>query len=94
MLLFTILVGVMIVIGLVQAEASSRAEGLRLLEESVKRAVVECYALEGRYPESIAHIEQRYGVIIDRSKYNVHYSIFAPNIMPDITVIDKRGGEG
>ena len=89
--LFTIAVMGMIVFGLRQTEESSKAEGLRILEESIRRAVVVSYAIEGRYPESISYLEKHYGVHIDRTKYSVIYSIFASNLMPEITVIDLTG---
>ena len=86
--LFTIAVMGMIMFGLRQTEESSRSEGLRILEDSIRRAVVIAYAVEGRYPDSIAHIEEHYGIHIDWSKYHVHYRIFASNLLPDITVIE------
>lgn len=87
-IIFTLVVMGMIVFGLQQTEASSKAEGLRILDESVRRAVAKCYAIEGNYPESVEYIEQYYGVHVDRTKYVVHYEIFASNIMPDILVIE------
>ena len=90
--IFTFAVIVIIVIGLRQTEISSRAEGLRLLEESVMRAAVQCYAIEGIYPDSVSYIERRYEVYIDRTRYAVHYEIFASNILPDITVVELSGG--
>jgi len=87
-LLFTVVVMAMIMFGLRQTEESSRSEGLRILEDSIRRAVVIAYAVEGRYPESIEYIEENYGIRIDWSKYYVHYSIFASNLLPDITVIE------
>jgi hypothetical protein len=90
-LLFTLAVIAIILTGLAQTAESSRAEGLRLLEESIRRAVAECYALEGRYPDSTEYIEKHYGVIIDKSRYIVHYELFASNIMPDIAVFGRRG---
>ena len=89
-LLFTLTIVLMIASGLRQTDAASSAEGLRILEDSIRRAVVVCYAIEGRYPDSIAYIESNYGIYIDRSRYVVHYSIFASNMMPDITVIERR----
>jgi hypothetical protein len=68
------------------AEAASTAEEKRLAEESLTRAAVSCYAIEGRYPESYAYIREHYGVLIDEDKFQVDYRIFASNIMPDITV--------
>lgn len=84
----TLAIMIMVVFGLRQTEQSSRDEGLRLLEESVQRAAIKCYAIEGSYPESIAYIEEHYGVVIDRTRYAVHYEIFASNLLPDITVIE------
>jgi len=87
-ILFTLAVMGMIVYGLRQTEESSRAEGLRILEDSIRRAVITCYAVEGRYPSTITYIEENYGIHIDRTKYAVHYNIFASNLLPDITVIE------
>ena len=87
-ILFTLVVMGMIVFGLRQTEISSRTEGLRILDDSIRRAVAKCYAIEGNYPESVAYLEDHYGVHIDRTKYVVHYDIFASNLMPDIMVIE------
>ena len=86
--LFTLAVVFIIVSGLEQTEAASRVEGLRLLEDSLRRAVVVAYAIEGRYPESVAYIEENFGVYIDWTRYHVHYRIFASNLMPDIVVVE------
>jgi len=87
---FTLAVMGMIVYGLTQTEESSRAEAVRILEDSIRRAVVMSYAVEGRYPETITYIEDKYGVHIDRDKYIVHYMVFASNLMPDIMVIERN----
>lgn len=84
----TLVIIVMVVFGLRQTEQTSKAEGLRLLKESLMRASIKCYAVEGSYPESVAYIEEHYGVVIDRTRYTVHYEIFASNLLPDITVIE------
>jgi hypothetical protein len=95
-LLFTIGVLVMIVHGLNETERSSRAEGMRILEESLFRAAVTCYAIEGRFPPSIAHVEKYYGVHVDRSRFVISYDAISPNVMPTITIFDiveiMRGG--
>ena len=87
--LFTLAVMGMIVYGLSETEASSKSEAVRILEDSIRRAVVMSYAIEGRYPESVSYIEEHFGVHIDRDKYVVHYEIFASNLMPDIMVISR-----
>ena len=87
-ILFTLAVVGMIAFGLRQTGESSKAEGLRVLKESIVRATVKCYAIEGRYPDQVSYIEQNYGVRIDRTKYAVHYEIIASNLFPEITVLE------
>ena len=33
-----------------------------LLEDAITRALVTCYAVEGRYPSSLSYLEENYGV--------------------------------
>jgi len=76
-IIFTVVIMVMVIYGLQQTSESSSAEGLRILEDSLRRAVVMNYAIEGRYPESIEYIERNFGIHIDRTRYAVHYRVFA-----------------
>ena len=73
--------------GVSQAGSASDAEGLRIAEESISRAVINCYASEGMYPPNFEYLKKHYGVSVDENKYIVHYEIFAANIMPNITVL-------
>lgn len=77
--------------GLADAEKNSLSEGKRIAQESILRAVVTCYSIEGSYPESYEYLKQHYGLGIDETRYTVIYEIFAENIMPEITVIDRKG---
>jgi len=72
--------------GLQEAGAASESEGQRIAEESIRRAVINCYASEGMYPPTFEYLKEHYGIAIDEHKYVVHYQIFASNIMPDIAV--------
>lgn len=69
---------------------------LHALTDAVKRASVQCYAIEGRYPPSVEYLEEHYGIAIDRNRYNVFYDGWASNVMPDITILptDKKEGKG
>lgn len=64
-------------------------EGRRQLEDTLRRAAVSCYAAEGVYPPTLSYLEEHYGVQIDASAYTVYYSVFADNLMPDITVLEN-----
>ena len=63
-----------------------QAENLKQMEDTIHKAVLNCYAIEGSYP---AYVEQYYGLQIDHDRYDVFYEVFAQNIMPEITVIEK-----
>lgn len=65
------------------------AESLSLAHQSVQRAAVQCYALEGAYPDSLTYLEEHYGVSVDQAHYLVDYQYIAANLMPDITVLPR-----
>ena len=88
--LFTAIIMGLVIDGLQRTEEASRAEGLRILEDGIRRAVVTAYAVEGRYPDTIKHIEDNYGIFIDWDRYIVHYTVFATNIMPNVAVLEIR----
>ena len=60
--------------------------------EMETRDVTRCYAQEGTYPESLAYLKKHYGLTYDSSKYFVDYQPLGANIMPDVTIIRKGGG--
>lgn len=67
---------------------SSGEEGRRQLETALRRSAVACYAAEGVYPPTLEYLTEHYGVQIE-DEYIVFYEIFASNLMPDITVLEK-----
>ena len=70
-------------------EKNSSSEAMRLATESIKRATITCYAIEGSYPPSYKYLKDNYNISIDETTFAVHYEIFASNIMPEITVIAR-----
>lgn len=79
--------------GLVLLLASSglsrgtRERQTALLQDTLQQAISSCYAIEGRYPESLAYLTAHYGVLVDEEQYLVIYDIFAENIRPQVQVI-------
>ena len=65
-------------------------EGRQQLETALRRAAVACYAAEGVYPPTVEYLQEHYGVQIEEGRYIVFYEIFANNLMPDITVLEKE----
>lgn len=65
-----------------------------LLEDAITRALVICYAVEGRYPSSLAYLEEHYGVDIDDAYFVVFFSSFADNVLPSVRVAVRGEGAG
>lgn len=72
----------------VDAEQASR------LEDSLRRAAVTCYAVEGRYPATLEYLLEHYGVVVDEDLFQVRYDVLAPNMMPMIQVVELSGVVG
>ena len=65
-------------------------EGRLQLEESIRRAAVTCYAVEGIYPPDLAYLQEHYGIQVNEDRYYVFYEVFGANMMPDITVLERE----
>lgn len=72
----------------------NRAEEKKQLEEAIRRSVVTCYATEGAYPPDFAYVKEKYGILVNESRYVVVYDAFAENLMPDITVLERDYEKG
>ena len=65
-------------------------EGKKQLEQALQHCAVTCYATEGIYPPDVDYMKEHYGIQIDESRYLVRYEVFAENLMPDITVLERK----
>ena len=84
-----LLVAWVLLYGTGNVEERQNAESLKQVEDAVQKAVLSCYSIEGSYPATAEYIEEHYGLQIDHEKYHVFYEIFADNLMPEITVVEK-----
>lgn len=80
--------------GLSSITRTTSGQELDSLERAVRRSTVQCYALEGFYPESLSYLEEHYGLTYDEDKYVVSYEVSASNLMPSIDVIALKQGGG
>jgi len=84
------LTAVLITVGLGNTAIKRKEQAIKSAYDSIRRAVVTCYAIEGRYPESFRYIRDNYGVYINEDEFAVFYTIFGSNIPPNFTVVEKR----
>lgn len=91
-LVFAIIVAIIISFAsLFDNLADNQNEEHRLwLEEAIRQAAVSCYANEGKYPSDLEHLIEHYGIQIDSERYTVYYEVFAENLMPEITVVERK----
>ena len=84
-----LLVGLPLCFYLLTGTVGGRAdrESLALAGETVRRAAVQCYALEGAYPQEVSYLEEHYGVAVDPDRFRIDYVYIGSNLMPDITII-------
>ena len=85
-------IAVWMVMGVREAARVSDEEGLRMAQEAIDRAVVSCYSLEGVYPATYEDLKAKSGLAVDEDKYIIFYDIFASNIRPYVTVLERWVG--
>ena len=56
------------------------------VEKTIKEYAVQCYALEGSYPESLDYLTENYTLSLDKKKFVYHYNYIGANMIPEITV--------
>jgi len=86
--LILVLAAALFAAALSRLDSGRQEQGQQQLEEAVRRSAVSCYALEGCYPPSADYLRQHYGLSYDQNRYSIQYTLFASNLMPDITVLD------
>lgn len=60
------------------------------LTQAVQRAITSCYALEGRYPQSLDDLIDTYGLIYDDDTFFIDYQPNGENIRPNVTIIEVK----
>lgn len=90
-IVFVLLVGLFL-LSLLTATQRNEANEREMMSDALRRAIVTCYSVEGKYPPSLDYIYENYGVRIDESRYVVFYDVIAANVMPSVDVISIGGG--
>lgn len=95
--IISLLVFVLVIVGVVmlinQTQSKASLEQMVLLQDALRNAAANCYAIEGRYPPTLDYMIEKYGVVVDYSRFIVNYDAFAENLMPEISVYEL-GREG
>lgn len=68
----------------------SASKQLDTLEHALQESTVQYYAIEGYYPENLDSLLEKFHISYDKTKFFIDYRVIASNIMPEITVMQRR----
>lgn len=91
-LIMFIVIFIIIFIGIQDFSKSTYDKQYESLEKALQRGIMQCYALEGQYPESLDYLKEHYGIVYDKNLFYVDYKPVAKNIKPSVTIISAKGG--
>lgn len=86
-LVIIVLVSAVILTGKISnSEQSAESE---IVRQSIKDAAINCYAVEGAYPDDLEYLRENYMLAYNEDRYFVTYQSFASNHIPDIYVTER-----
>lgn len=89
-LLFVVLILVLAtLLGISQFWNNANPNRTETVVQAIRKASIQCYALEGGYAPDVAYLISHYGLQVDLERYAVRYEAFASNIMPEIEVQER-----
>lgn len=87
----TIFIGFMLIFfwGINKFERILNEQNLLLTKQAIHKAIIQCYANEGHYPDSLEYLEEKYYLTINYDTYYVYYDPVASNLMPEVEVFKR-----
>ena len=70
-----------------KARADEREDSIRSITETVQKMALQCYVIEGAYPEGLEYLEENYGLTVNTEEYLIIYTPYAENLPPEVKVI-------
>lgn len=81
-----LLIAANLVVAAVVSRSVARAQGAASVRDGIIDAALQCCAVEGSYPSSLAHLEQEYGLVVNHDDYVVTYEWLGDNVPPSVVV--------
>ena len=77
---------VILVVASLAAARATREQSVQAVHDAVLQAAVQCAAVEGSFPSSVAHLEDAYGLTYTHNRFLVYYEWLGDNVPPTVTV--------
>lgn len=88
-ILFFVLFLILILFGFSNINKSTENLDIDRMKNSLDTALITCYSVEGRYPESVQYLRKNYGFTYDKNSYFITYDWQGDNVYPNIYVYRK-----
>ena len=56
---------ILLLMGINMIDDRYHKDAIERLEDNIKKAAMNCYSIEGYYPNDVSYLEEKYGVVID-----------------------------
>ena len=86
---FFVVLIVLFNVGINNLTQANEEEALEAVRNAVTRAAIQFYALEGRFPPHLEYLEERFGLQLDHERFEIIYSAFGANVMPQIFITPR-----
>lgn len=83
-----LIVAVFIALSDVSGTQSDQYRDIQL--QAIRRAAVQCYALEGAYPPNLQYLADQYGLILNTKDYQFRYEVPAGNLPPIVEIFPNE----
>ena len=85
--LAVIVIAVLVFLWAGKAAEDSREEETEAIRDTIMSRALQCYVIEGAYPESLDYLVENYGLAVNREDYKIVYIAYAENLPPEVKVI-------
>ncbi len=93
-ILFAVIIFIVAILLFVQGStiinSRNTTEQETMLNNAISNAIVQSYALNGRYPESLEVLMDDYQITYNEEDFFVDYQVLGSNIVPLVTIIPKN----
>ena len=94
--LVVLIIVVLICLGvwIYKSAADESSERIRSITDAINERTLQCYVIEGAYPESLSYLEENYGLTVNKEAYRIVYIPVAENLPPTVKVIERKAQKG
>lgn len=73
-----------------RASAEGTEDSMKSITDTIMQRALQCYVIEGAYPQSLEYLEENYGLTVNHADYLIIYTPFAENLPPEVKVLDRK----